>query len=282
MGWLLQHAEVAMLLRAALWLALATIVFLPLEALFPLRRTKQSRGEILTNLGWYAISSLLTLPLLALPAAVIASIVAAIIPASVPHAIGALPLAARIALAMVIGEIGFYWGHRWSHQWRWLWRFHAVHHSAENLTYLVNTRVHPVDMIFTRLCGLTLLYAVGLAAPTAKDASLIIAVVLVGGSLWSYFVHANIRARFGPLEHVLSTPAFHHWHHSRSDHRDHNYAPMLPVVDRIFGSHYLPRHWPSDYGTDSAMPKRVIDQMITPFRANAPGWTVANRDKVVE
>lgn len=268
MGWLMQHAELAVLARALLWLALATAVFLPLEALMPLQRSRQSRADRVTNLGWYAVSSLITLPLLALPAALIASLVAALVPAAVPLTIATLPLAVRIALAMVVGEIGFYWGHRWSHEWRWLWRFHAVHHSAEHLTYLVNTRVHPVDMIFTRLCGLTLLYITGLAAPAAKDAGVIIAAVLVGGSLWSYFIHANIRWRLGPFEHLLATPAFHHWHHSRTDHRDHNYAAMLPILDRLFGSHYLPRHWPSEYGTDTPMPIGMIDQAIAPFRSD--------------
>lgn len=55
-----------------------------------------------------------------------------------------------VILAIVVGEVGAYWGHRWSHEIPWLWRFHAIHHSAEEMDWLVNTRAHPLDMFFGR------------------------------------------------------------------------------------------------------------------------------------
>ncbi len=166
---------------------------------------------------------------------------------------------------MVVGEIGFYWGHRWSHEIPLLWRFHAVHHSAETISFLVNTRAHPVDLVFTRLCGLTLLTATGFAAPVGAHPSLVPALVLFVGSMWSFFIHANLRWRLGPFEEALSSPAFHHWRHTFEDHKDHNYATMLPVMDRVFGTFYLPKQWPAEYGTATAMPGDVIGQMVEPF-----------------
>jgi sterol desaturase/sphingolipid hydroxylase (fatty acid hydroxylase superfamily) len=174
-----------------------------------------------------------------------------------------------MVLAMIVGEIGFYWGHRWSHEWPLLWRFHAVHHSAEHINFLVNTRAHPIDMVFTRLCGLALLYATGLASPVGPNPGLVPALILLIGSLWSYFIHANVRWRLGPFEEVLSSPFFHHWHHTREDHKDHNYASMLPVMDRVFGTRYSPREWPKAYGTDTHMPEGVLNQLLEPF-APAP------------
>jgi hypothetical protein len=38
--------------------------------------------------------------------------------------------------------------------------------------------------------------------------------VILAGLVWGYFVHANLRWRLGPLEWIVATPGFHHWHHT--------------------------------------------------------------------
>lgn len=40
---------------------------------------------------------------------------------------------------------------------------------------------------------------------------------------------------------------------------------MLPIYDRIFGTFYLPKVWPADYGTDTYMPPSVTGQLLEPF-----------------
>ena len=79
-----------------------------------------------------------------------------------------LPTGLRLMLAMGVGEVGAYWGHRACHRWPLLWRFHAVHHRAEELDWLVNTRAQPLDLVFTRLCALVPLYVLALALPAAQ------------------------------------------------------------------------------------------------------------------
>ena len=65
-----------------------------------------------------------------------------------------------------------------------------------------------------------------------------------------------MRWRFGWLEHVISTPAFHHWHHTGDgrEFHDKNYSGFLPFVDWMFGTLYLPKDkMPAQYGIGEAM-----------------------------
>lgn len=253
--------------RLCFWLVLLMAVFAPLEYFFAARPARLFRKGWATDLAWYFINNGLTpVFLLGPPAAFIAASVHTVLPVSVTGAAAALPLWGRMVAAIIVGEVGFYWGHRWSHEIAVLWRFHAVHHSARQVDFLVNTRAHPVDMVFTRLCGMVLLFASGLAAPVGPHPGLVPAMILTVGSVWSYFIHANLRWRLGPFEQVLSSPAFHHWHHTLDDHKDHNYASMLPVMDRIFGTFHLPRRaWPAAYGIATPMPSSLGGQLVQPF-----------------
>lgn len=255
--------------RLGVWLVLLAVIFVPLERWFALRTSRVWRPGMATDLGYYFLSSLLPAVLMAVPLALAATAFKTVVPAPFYAAVAALPLWLRIVLAFVIAEIGFYWGHRLSHEWRWMWRFHAVHHSAEHMDFMVNTRAHPVDMVFTKLVGIVPLYALGLSGPNAASAA-VPAIVIVIGTIWGFFIHANLRWRLGWFESVLATPAFHHWHHTRTDHIDRNYASMLPVMDRVFGTWYLPRKWPAEYGTDTPVAAPIHRQIIDPLLGSEP------------
>ena len=95
--------------------------------------------------------------------------------------------------------------------------------------------------------------------------------MLLAGTAWTFFIHANVRLRFGPLEWLLATPAFHHWHHTNCERRDHNYSAILPFVDRMFGTHYLPPHWPAVYGVDAPVEQTVAGQLLLRPAAPKPG-----------
>lgn len=268
-SYLAEHQHIAAYLGAALrslvLLGLLIAFFAPLESFFAVKRRPLFAPGWSINLGWYFLDGIAAAFLLGPPTALLAWATHSLIPSAITGAASSLPIWAKMCAAMVVGEIGFYWGHRWSHEWPLLWRFHAVHHSAVNINFLVNTRAHPVDLVFTRLCGLALLYVTGLASPVGPHPDLLPAIVLFVGSMWSYFIHANLRWRLGLFEEVLASPAFHHWHHTYEDHKDHNYASMLPVLDRVFGTFYLPDSWPEAYGTSTPMPDSITGQLIQPF-----------------
>ena len=259
------YSLVVQAFRICIWLMILTAVFVPLEHFFAVRPAKLFYTGWQTNLGWYFIGSLVPVFVLGPPSALLAAGIHALLPGWVTGAAAALPLWARMIAAMVVGEVGFYWGHRWSHELPFLWRFHAIHHSATQMSFLVNSRAHPVDATFTRLCGLALLYATGLASTVGSNPGLVPLLVLFIGLIWSFFIHANLRWRLGPLEEVLSSPAFHHWHHTLNDHKDRNYSSMLPCMDRVFGTFYLPREWPAEYGTDTVVPDTLAEQLLAPF-----------------
>jgi sterol desaturase/sphingolipid hydroxylase (fatty acid hydroxylase superfamily) len=125
--------------------------------------------------------------------------------------------------------------------------------------------------VFTRLCGLIPVYVLGLATPLTPSGGAISALLVLAFIVWGFFIHANVRWRLGPLERLISTPGFHHWHHTLADPRDRNYASMLPCMDWIFGTYYLPRkEWPSAYGTETKLPSSLGGQLLYPFRAQPP------------
>ncbi len=258
-------AFAANILRMAIWLAILSAIFVPLERLFALRKQKVFRRQIGVDAGYYFINGLVPALILGVPMALVVRLSHRVIPGALLDGIAAQPMWARAAAAMVVGETAYYWAHRLSHEVPLLWRFHAIHHSAEEIDYMVSTRAHPVDFVWSRLVMLTPLFALGLVNPMRLSDGFIPVIVLIAGSLWGFFVHANLRWRLGPFEWLLATPGFHHWHHSMGMQRNCNYASIFPWLDRIFGSHYLPNAWPAEYGVPEPTAPTLVGQFVQPF-----------------
>ena len=243
--------------RLCIWLVLLMVIFVPLETFFSQNRQKVFRRGFIADLGYYFLNNLLPKLLLILPMSIIARGVHHLHSSGLYSWLVDMPMLTRFILAIIIGEFGTYWGHRWCHEIPLLWNFHSIHHSAEEIDWLVNSRAHPLDIFFTRLCGLIPIYLLGLAQPMGKTVDLVPLLYAVFGTIWSFFIHANICWRFGWLEKLVSTPAFHHWHHTNDgeEYINKNYAAIFPWVDKLFGTYYLPKkRWPSKYGITPAIP----------------------------
>lgn len=178
------------------------------------------------------------------------------------QAVAGQPIALQLGEAVLVADLAGYAAHRAFHAVPWLWRFHAVHHSSEALDWLAGSRLHLVDAVVTRAVVFVPLFLLGFERAA-----------LTGYLLWVSFqatwIHANLRGRSPLLERVLATPRFHHWHHAAEpEARDKNFAVHLPVLDRLFGTLYLPAEgrWPERYGIDgNPVPPGWLRQLVYPL-----------------
>ena len=260
------HSMLLTIFRLSLWLGLLVVIFVPLERLFAAHPQKVLRKGIGADLGYFFITSLLPAAVLSGPIAAVAWIIHRAVPSGFLAITASWPFWVQATAALVVSEIGYYWAHRLSHEIPFLWRFHAIHHSAQDVDFLVNTRAHPVDLVFSRFCALVPIYVLGLGSPKTASGSLVPVIATLITTTWGFFIHANLRFRFGPLEWLISTPAFHHWHHTLSGPINRNYASTLPWLDRIFGTHYLPKEWPTAYGIEEKLPDSLTDQLLHPLQ----------------
>jgi sterol desaturase/sphingolipid hydroxylase (fatty acid hydroxylase superfamily) len=179
--------------------------------------------------------------------------------------IAARALWIQVVLALAVGDLGVYAIHRLTHTVPWLWRFHAVHHSAEEMDWLVGFRFHAVDLLLLR---------VALVAPVVAlnvtPAALGMLIAIFGWQSW--LVHANVRLRYGPLRWVLVSPEFHHWHHSAEREAfDKNYASLFACRDVLFGTVHLPSgRQPLRYGIEERVRAGYVDRFVYAFRRARP------------
>lgn len=251
----------------SVWLLLMAALLIPLERRWPLHRQAVIRAQFADDLVYFFLGGIV-------PAFVVVAF-AGIAPWLQQYGptqyyawLASLPFAVRAALTVVTAEVVFYWSHRWSHEWPWLWRFHAIHHSPSALDWLVNTRAHPLDLAFSRTISTVALACVGLAYARGSDLTALLAVAVIFNTSWGFFIHSNLRFRLGVLEHLITTPAFHHWHHSNDGAAfvNKNYAGLFPWVDRLFGTYYLPPdRYPQRYGIDMPMPASLGGQLLLPL-----------------
>lgn len=239
------------LLRLSVWFFLLAAIFIPLEKFLPRRPQAIFRKNYFEDLFLYFLNGILPKLILVLPLSLLAAFVHHQGSNAFYDYVRDLSMRQRLLIALVVGDLGAYWGHRWSHEIPFLWRFHSVHHSATEVDWLVSSKAHPLDMVFTRLSGLVPIYLLGLAQPMSQTADIVPFIYMIFGNFWSFMIHANVNIRFGWFEKMLATPAFHHWHHANDDPRviNKNYAAIFPFIDKMFGSYFLPAsRWPESYG----------------------------------
>ncbi len=177
-------------------------------------------------------------------------------------AIGRQPIALQLAEFMLLADFLSYWQHRAFHRFERLWRIHAVHHSSTELDWLSAVRVHPLNEALSNTAIAAPLILLGFSPMT-------LAAYLPSLTFYAIMLHANVSWDMGPLRCVISSPAFHRWHHSaEAEALDKNFAGLFPIFDWLFGTLYLPRDKrASVFGTvDRAVPAGFLKQLGYPLR----------------
>lgn len=204
-------------LGAVVFLALMAGLFVPLEWLFPASSHRPGLRAMAVGAGLFFVDTLLM-------EAVGAPVLDALERSAGARTVG------KVLLVFVLSDLAGYWVHRAMHRLPWLWRFHALHHEAVELSWLDAWRQHPVDFV---LHGVV----VGLPGALLGASFSELASVVVLRKAFTTFLHANVRAPFGPFFWVLASPEFHRTHHGadRADY-DTNFAGTFPVWDLLFGT----------------------------------------------
>ena len=174
------------------------------------------------------------------------------------------PLWLQAIEAALVAEFCGYWSHRMMHEIPIFWRLHKVHHSSERLDWLAAARVHPLESVWSKLVALLPLFLLGFSPKITVFFGPLIAIYPV-------FLHANVCWSYGWFGYVVTSPAFHRWHHSAdSEALNKNYGGLLPVFDFLFGTAHFPGRKPVRYGlTGERAPSDFWRQLLWPFRTGA-------------
>ncbi|MEN7531106.1 sterol desaturase family protein [Cupriavidus sp. DL-D2] len=145
------------------------------------------------------------------------------------------------ALLLLLQDFLYYWFHRASHRVRWMWASHVAHHSSEGMNFSTAFRqslTYPISGMW--------LFWIPLAWIGFSPDWVILAVGL--NLAFQFFVHTRLGQRWPLVEKLVNTPSVHRVHHAKNpQYIDRNYAGVLTIWDRMFGT-FVPEEDAPQYG----------------------------------
>jgi sterol desaturase/sphingolipid hydroxylase (fatty acid hydroxylase superfamily) len=132
-----------------------------------------------------------------------------------------------VAIAAV--DLAYYFSHRFVHRVNIGWAAHQAHHSSQYMNFgtALRQKWNPWFEFFFFL-----------PLPFLGIAPWVIYLAFGFNLIYQFFVHTELVGKlWWPIELVLNTPSHHRVHHgSDPEYLDKNYAGILIVWDRLFGS----------------------------------------------
>ena len=142
-----------------------------------------------------------------------------------------------IALCLLVADFFYYWEHRIAHEVRLLWTQHAVHHSSRDYNIVTAIRFGPFEGIWAFIIHIPMIL-VGFSPEMVFFGQ----ISVLAYQTW---IHTETIGKLGPLEYVLNTPSHHRVHHGADDkYLDKNYAGILIIWDRMFGTFQIEEETP--------------------------------------
>jgi len=262
--------------QGALLIPVLFVLVVPFEKLFPRHQQRLRRPLLGLDLAYALSQPVLGLVALVLGAAVGVGTLFWVPGLALRPLVMELPGAVQVIVGFVLLDVLVYWVHRFSHEVPFLWRFHSVHHSIETMDWISAFRNHPVDGL---IIAPPIAFLIGAGFTLEVTGALAVIQILSG-----IFLHANVRWRLRPLQRLIATPDFHHWHHANETGAiNSNYSVLLPTWDMAFGTWFMPPdRRPQIYGVDESVPLALASQMAYPFRGlRSPRWILRHRLRAI-
>jgi sterol desaturase/sphingolipid hydroxylase (fatty acid hydroxylase superfamily) len=145
-----------------------------------------------------------------------------------------LPVGVKLCISVALYDLTAYWIHRGTHKIPLLWRFHRVHHSDTTMDASTVFRFHPIELI--------LVFGTGNIITAALFGTDVFSMALYYFLLYLFFFfeHANLnypKWLNSTLGLLFVMPDHHRVHHQQEQfYTDSNYADILIIWDRLFGT----------------------------------------------
>jgi sterol desaturase/sphingolipid hydroxylase (fatty acid hydroxylase superfamily) len=162
----------------------------------------------------------------------------------------------------------WYWYHRMAHRVRLVWATHQAHHSSEYFNYATALRQKWNNS------GEIVMW---LPLPLIGIPPWMVFVGFSFSLVYQFFVHTERVGKFpAPIEFVFNTPSHHRVHHgSDPEYLDRNYAGILIVWDRMFGTFKAEEQRPVYGLTTPVGTFDIWDLQTHEYKAIARDWRSA-------